>query len=76
MSLGNHDRRGDIESQLLYSQKSSRWVLPKKYYSFEIPVFDHLGHPPIHIIVLDTIPLICPDILDVIFPCCFSLHKG
>lgn len=62
MTLGNHDRRGNIEAQILYSQKNSRWVLPNYYYSFEIPAFDHLNQPPIHVIVLDTIPLVCPDI--------------
>ena len=32
--LGNHDYRGSIESQIMYSNYSNRWVLPDNYYCF------------------------------------------
>ena len=70
MALGNHDRRGNIEAQIEYSKRNPRWVLPSRYYAFEIPAFEHLDVPPINVIVLDTIPLVCGDINKVIS--CFA----
>jgi len=32
--LGNHDYRGDVQAQLDYSAKSSRWKLPARWYSY------------------------------------------
>ena len=61
MALGNHDRRGNIEAQVAYSAYNPRWVLPHNYYDVHLPAFDHLGGPPVHLIVLDTLPLVCAD---------------
>jgi len=35
MVLGNHDYRGNIQAQIDYTQKSKKWYLPAKYYTFK-----------------------------------------
>lgn len=32
--MGNHDYRGDLEAQILYSDINPRWIMPYYYYSF------------------------------------------
>lgn len=46
MVLGNHDYRGNIQAQIDYSQKSSKWVMPRRYYHFE--------RGPVTFLALDT----------------------
>lgn len=33
-SLGNHDHLGNIQAQIDYSSRSSKWKMPARYYSF------------------------------------------
>lgn len=33
-ALGNHDYKGDVESQIQYSKKSEIWKMPARYYQF------------------------------------------
>ena len=35
MILGNHDYRGNVQAQLDYAAKSSRWKMPARWYSYE-----------------------------------------
>ncbi|MCB2198561.1 metallophosphoesterase [bacterium] len=35
VALGNHDYRGDVDAQIEYSEESTRWRMPDKYYSFQ-----------------------------------------
>ena len=65
MALGNHDRRGNIDAQIEYSALNPRWVLPSRYYSFVLPMFAHLNLPDVLFVVLDSLPIVCPDILTV-----------
>lgn len=46
MVLGNHDYRGNVEAQVAYTQRSSKWYLPKRYYSFR--------SGPVSFLALDT----------------------
>lgn len=46
MTLGNHDYRGNVQAQIDYTQKSSKWVMPARYYVFE--------EGPVTFFVLDT----------------------
>jgi tartrate-resistant acid phosphatase type 5 len=36
MTLGNHDYRGNIQAQIDYTKKSKKWVMPGRYYSFNV----------------------------------------
>lgn len=36
MVLGNHDYRGNINAEIDYTHKSSKWYLPARYYRFQV----------------------------------------
>ncbi|MBN2445048.1 MAG: metallophosphoesterase [Spirochaetales bacterium] len=38
--LGNHDIRGDIDAQILYSDSNPRWKMPSLYYCFTYTLAD------------------------------------
>lgn len=61
--LGNHDYYGTPEAQLEYARTSSRWRMPRRYYSRRETAPDGSG---LELFFLDTTPLI-PDYL---------AHKG
>lgn len=44
--LGNHDYLGNIKAQIAYTEKSSAWYLPSRYYQF--------SQGPVDFFVLDT----------------------
>lgn len=33
--LGNHDWQGDVDAQVAYTQRSSRWTMPSRYFTVE-----------------------------------------
>lgn len=36
MTLGNHDYRGNVEAEIQYTKKSTKWVMPSRNYNFKI----------------------------------------
>lgn len=54
IALGDHDQRGNVSALLLHSARSSRWRLPRPFYSFmaEAP-----GNTPIEVLVTDSVGL-------------------
>lgn len=52
-TLGNHDYRGDVDAQIEYSETSTRWTMPDKYYSFQYALE---GGNIAQFFVLDTNP--------------------
>jgi acid phosphatase len=54
-ALGNHDYAGNVEAQIDYSNVSTRWKMPARYYSFEKPLDDSTF---VLFVVLDTNPFI------------------
>ena len=54
-TLGNHDNRGNAEAELKYSQLSTRWKFPSRYYAQEETAGDSLNVLIVH---LDTSPFI------------------
>lgn len=40
--LGNHDYKGNIRAQIKYSEKSSRWRMPDRYYKFTKTIDDDI----------------------------------
>ena len=46
MVPGNHDYRGNVEAQVAYTQRSTRWKMPARYYHFQAG--------PVTFIALDT----------------------
>lgn len=51
--LGNHDHSGDVEAQVEYTQRSSRWKMPSRYYEERM----HAGDETIDLFVLDSVPI-------------------
>lgn len=35
-ALGNHDYRGNIQGEIDYTKKSKKWVMPSRYYRFQV----------------------------------------
>lgn len=55
ITIGNHDYGGSVQAQIEYSNFSSRWKLPSRYYSFQQNVTDKVS---ILFIIIDTNPFI------------------
>ncbi len=36
--LGNHDYKKNPQAEIDYSKKSSRWIMPSRYYSMKVPI--------------------------------------
>lgn len=53
-TLGNHDYKGNIEAQIAYSARDSRWDLPARFYAFQ----EDLGEgKSVEFFAIDTTPL-------------------
>jgi tartrate-resistant acid phosphatase type 5 len=55
ITLGNHDYGGSVQAQIDYSNVSTRWKLPSRYYSFEKKLDDGTT---VLFIITDTNPFI------------------
>ncbi len=55
VALGNHDYRGNVQTQIDYSNISRRWNMPARYYSKTFEVNDN---EKLLLIVMDTNPYI------------------
>ncbi|MGN6645419.1 MAG: purple acid phosphatase family protein [Cytophaga sp.] len=53
--LGNHDYKGNPQAQIDYSQKSRRWNMPARYYTFTEEIDDTTS---IRFIFIDTNPFV------------------
>lgn len=54
-ALGNHDHNGNVDAQIEYSQRSSRWHMPGRWYSHERAL--GTGGERIAMFTVDTTPL-------------------
>lgn len=54
MLLGNHDYRGNMQAQIDYTKKSSRWVLPSHFYT--LLMNSTLNGFNVSMVMLDTSP--------------------
>lgn len=54
-SIGNHDYRGSVDGEIKYSELSSRWKLPSRYYSHKERISETDSLLIIH---LDTSPFV------------------
>ena len=52
--LGNHDYDGNVQAQLDYTQRSTRWHMPDRYYHFHQPI----GEEEALFVFMDTSPFI------------------
>lgn len=57
-ALGNHDYEGNVQAQIDYSNVSSRWKMPARYYSFTMKLDDSVT---VLFVVLDTNPICKSD---------------
>lgn len=53
--VGNHDYRGDVNAQVVYSGRSERWNMPALYYTFTVR-YGELGK--VQFFGLDTDPIV------------------
>jgi acid phosphatase len=53
--LGNHDYKGNEDAQITYAHRSTRWVMPSRYYQHTEPVAG-----PLHVefFFIDTTPIV------------------
>lgn len=56
ITLGNHDYMGNVQAEVDYTNKSRRWNMPARYYTFTKHLED--GSGTIQFFVIDTSPLI------------------
>lgn len=54
IALGDHDHRGNVSALLLHSNRSSRWRLPRPFYSFKA---EAPGSTAIEVLVTDYVGL-------------------
>jgi len=54
--VGNHDCRGSVEAQILFSQLEPRWKFPSAFYN----VTFNLGERDVRFFFLETCTLVCP----------------
>jgi len=54
-SLGNHDYGGNVQAQIDYSNISTRWKMPARYYSFEKQIDDSTL---VLFVMIDTSPFL------------------
>jgi len=52
---GNHEYRGNVDAFMNYGQRSSRWKMPARYYTFEEKTKNGAS---LRVIMLDTSPMI------------------
>mmetsp|Transcript_893 Transcript_893/g.3291 ORF Transcript_893/g.3291 Transcript_893/m.3291 type:complete len:325 (-) Transcript_893:36-1010(-) len=60
LALGNHDHRGNAAAQVEYAGRSGRWRMPAQYFRADLALWAQ--GPPLHLLVLDTTPLVCPRV--------------
>lgn len=53
--LGNHDYEGNPQAQIEYTTRSSRWIMPSRYFTFSKATPDGT---PIRFVAIDTNPFI------------------
>ncbi len=56
--LGNHDYHGNVQAEIDYSNISSRWKMPSRYYTFSYQVNDSVSAL---FVVIDTSPIVISD---------------
>lgn len=57
--LGNHDHRGNVQAQVEYTRRSSRWRMPARRYAFELPLGD--SDQRAAFFALDTTPAVAGE---------------
>lgn len=55
--LGNHDYKTNAQAEIDYSKKSTRWILPARYYSKKIPLKGDTSKKALFVFI-DTNPLV------------------
>jgi 3',5'-cyclic AMP phosphodiesterase CpdA len=55
--LGNHDYKKNPQAEIDYSKKSSRWIMPSRYYSVKMPLNGDTNSKVLFVF-MDTSPLI------------------
>jgi len=54
-ALGNHDYGGNVQAQIDYSEISSRWKMPSRYFAFEKKIDETFS---VLFVIIDTSPFI------------------